>query len=343
MAYDIYSTAALNKVVSRLRPIPTLFLSTFFPQIVTSDKEEIYFDVVDNKPRIAPFVHPLKEGKLVESQGYSTKSFKPAYIKDKRVHNPLKAIKRRAGEAFTGELTMEQRRQMNLMADMQDQDDMLTRRLEIMAAEAIRLGTQTVTGDGFGTQVVNFGRDAALTVTLTSTAKWDDAGNTKQSDSLEDWAALVMDKSGTTPGVVIMDVKAWKLFKRDTRLDKLLDREYRGSIAVLDMEPRFRVEGAQYKGKLGDFEIWVYSHPYINDAGSTVNVMPDNTVIMASVSGVEGVQHFGAILDEEALFAQRSFSKSWTVQDPSVRYLLNQSAPLMVPYRTNATLVATVA
>lgn len=340
---DIYSTGSLNRVVSRIRPIPTLFLSTFFPEIVVSEKEEIYFDVTDNKPRIAPFVHPMKEGKLVESQGYSTKSFKPAYIKDLRVHNPLKAVKRRAGEAITGELTMEQRRQMNLMADLQDQDDMLVRRLEIMAAEAVRAAKQTIVGDGINA-VVDFGRDAALTITLTSTAKWDDATKTDQSNDFETWSDLMLQKSGVSGGIVIMDVKAWKLLKRDTNLTKLLDKAYKGGDGTkLDMAPRFRTEGAQYKGNIGDFEVWVYSHPYIDASGNAANIMPDNTVIMASASQLEGVQHFGAILDEDALRAARSFTKSWTVQNPSSRQLLMQSAPLMVPYRPNASLVVTVA
>src|SRR5574343_772492 len=98
----IYDSITLTKTVTRLRPVPTFFLDTFFPEVIYSDKEEIYFDIVDNKPRIAPFVHPMHQGKLIEEQGYSTKSFKPAYIKDKRVHNPLKALKRRAGEQING-------------------------------------------------------------------------------------------------------------------------------------------------------------------------------------------------------------------------------------------------
>lgn len=339
----MYDTYELNRTVERLRTVPTLFLDTFFPEVSLSEKEEIYFDIVDNKPRIAPFVHPLREGRVVETEGYDTKSFKPAYIKDKRIHDPFKAIKRRAGEAIGGTLTQDQRMQLNLLTDLQSQRDMLTRRLEIMAAEAIRLGRQTVVGDGINA-VVNFGRDAALTVALTTTDRWNDAGQTRQTDFFETWNQLILDRSGVNATVIIMDVGAWNLLKRDTRLDKLLDRNYRGSNATVDMEPRFRVEGAQYKGRLGDYELWVYSHPFIDPAtGLMTNIMPANTVIMASPTGVEGVRHFGAIMDLKAgLQPREQFVKSWEQEDPSVRFLLSQSAPLMVPYRTNATLVATV-
>jgi hypothetical protein len=36
------------------------------------------------------------------------------------------------------------------------------------------------------------------------------------------------------------------------------------------------------------------------------------------------------------------FVKSWEVEDPSRRILLMQSAPLIVPYRPDATFAATV-
>ena len=50
------------------------------------------------------------------------------------------------------------------------------------------------------------------------------------------------------------------------------------------------------------------------------------------------------IMDEKAAFkALRYFSKSWLEEDPAVRWLLMQSAPLVVPYRPNASLCATAA
>ena len=82
---DIFSTHVLAKVVENL-PTPSSFLlDTFFPNVQTSDKEEIFFDVTDSKPRISPFDAPLLPAKVVDGGGYQTKSFKPAYVKDKPV------------------------------------------------------------------------------------------------------------------------------------------------------------------------------------------------------------------------------------------------------------------
>jgi hypothetical protein len=69
--------------------------------------------------------------------------------------------------------------------------------------------------------------------------------------------------------------------------------------------------------------------------------MPDNTVI--GVGAVGGVRAYGAILDFEQFNAVEVFWKTWRENDPSVEYLMCQSAPILVPTRINASMRATVA
>ena len=65
--------------------------------------------------------------------------------------------------------------------------------------------------------------------------------------------------------------------------------------------------------------------------------------IMGAKDGLEGTRCYGAIHDEKANWtAHRYFTKSWVEEDPSVRWLLLQSAPLVVPYRPNASFCATI-
>lgn len=146
---DIFSTHVLAKVVENL-PTPSSFLlDTFFPNIQTSEKEEIFFDVTDSKPRITPFVSPLLPGKVVNGNGYQTKSFKPAYVKDKRRFDANIPFKRMAGETIGGNLSNAQRYERALATTLQDQLDNLTRREEVMAAEILRTGKTIVSGDGY--------------------------------------------------------------------------------------------------------------------------------------------------------------------------------------------------
>ncbi len=84
MPINAYDTGRLERVIEGIvasNAEPVQFLArTFFSTVSRSDTEEIFFDVVDGKPRITPFVSPLVEGKVVANRGYETKSFKPAYL-----------------------------------------------------------------------------------------------------------------------------------------------------------------------------------------------------------------------------------------------------------------------
>lgn len=343
---DIYSTGYLNRVVDTLKRTPAFVINTFFRQVETSDSETVYFDVIKDgkKRRLAPVVHPLVEGKLVESEGYDTKSFRPAYIKDKRVHDANRPFKREAGEQIgTGQnLTPAQRRELAIRRDLRDQTDILTRRMEVWGVEVLRTGQLTINMSMPGgleeTVVLNFGRDAALTIDLTAGNLWSDAG-VSALDDLEEWALLVLQKSGTVVRNIVMDPDAWRVFRKKPDFEKKLDlaRVKSGEID-LGLLP----DHIQYKGSDGTFDYWVYADWYIDDGETTEQVMlPSGTVL--GVGDIEGVRHFGAIKDEEAGFQAREyFVKSWVTPDPSVRNLLMQSAPIVVPYRVNGSFAASV-
>lgn len=338
---DIYSTVALNRLVQSLIRPQTALLSAFFPEVQTSDSEEIFFDVENKKRRIAPFVSPLREGKLVEDEGYVTKSFKPAYTKDKRVHDPMKALKRLAGETIGGSMSALDRHQANLAISSADQLDMLTRRKEVMASEVLRTGKCTISGEGYPTVVVDFGRNVDHTVALTLGDRWGETG-VKPLEDIEDWSLLILENSGAGVKDVIMDTKAWRLFKADEDVEKKLDSRPLSASTDSIVAVQFAKIGVTFKGMIGEVRFWVYQDWYVDDDGNSQLMIPDYTVIMASPD-LDGVQHHGAIMDVDAgIQAVEYFSKSWVVPDPSKRILLMQSAPLVVPYRPDATFCATV-
>jgi hypothetical protein len=335
---DIFTLAVLLRVVSELPPPQPFILNSFFREEQRETTDEIHFDVESGRRRLAPFVSPIVAGQVVAQNGYTTQTFKPAYIKDKRVFDGSRAFKRAIGERIGGELDPAQRIQAALAFELQDQLQMLTRRMEVMAVEALRTGKVTVTGDLYPTVEVNFGRDAALTKALTLAARWGESG-IEPLDDLQAWSLLVTEKSGAAANTVVMDVKAWQLFSASSKVQKLLDR-FRGADRL---NATVTGEGGRYMGNIGDFDIWVYAGWYENPAnGQLTPYLPDYTVIVTG-QDLEGVRAFGAIRDEKAGYqAVPYFAKSWMEEDPAVRYLLMQSAPLTVPYRVNASLCATV-
>lgn len=334
---DIFSTAVLTRLVESLLRPQTFLMDKFFPNIQNHDTEEVKYDVVSKTRRLAPFVSPIVEGKIVESQGYATKTLKVAYIKDKRVFDSNKPLKRRAGETIGGNLKPSQRIQQTLVAEMADQAEMIVRRQETMAAEVLRTGKCSIIGEGFNA-LVDFGRDANQTIVLAGAARWGQAGISAISN-LEDWALATAKLEGAMPRDIIMDIEAWRLFRKDAEVKDVINMR-----RVMDIEAKYvgGASGATHMGSFGQFEVWLYAEWYTDDAGVTQPLLPVNTVIGASPQ-TEGVRHFGAIRDEEAGYqSMEMFPKSWLNKDPSVRYLMMQSAPLLAPYRPNATFCATV-
>ncbi len=337
----IFTTDALNAVVQDLRlPVQGL-AAAYFGNAAQEDTEEIHFDV-DNKPRrIAPFVSPLVAGQIVQSRGFAAKTFKPAYVKDKRVFTPQRALKRAMGERIGGgDLSPEQRMQMLVVQDLTDQLEMVERRLEWMACQVLYGGAVTVTGDQYPSAVVNFGRAAGHSVTLAGASRWGQAG-IKPLDDLQTWSDVMVQTCGVGLTEVTMTVDAWKIFRADTDVKERLNR-FRGNSSM--QQDAHQREGRVFQGMVDQFAIYTYSGWYIDPTSGTETAMlPAYTVIGCGAPAlVEGVRAFGAIQDHDALRAQAYYVKSWLEQDPSVRYLLMQSAPLLVPYRVNATFRATV-
>jgi len=335
---DIFSTGVLARVIAEL-PAPAPFLlNSFFRDLQTETSEEIHFDVANGRRRLAPFVSPIVAGKIVQSKGFTTSTFKPAYVKDKRVFDSSRPFKRSIGERIGGELSPAQRQQALLAGDLADQLEMLSRRQEVMAVEALRTGKVTVVGEEYPAVVVDFGRHADLTKVLANAARWGETGV----DPLEDvntWSMLVTQHSGAAANTLVMDVKAWQLFSAAPSVQKLLDR-FRGNDKL---NATVVGEGGRYMGNIGDFDIWVYAGWYEDPETEQLKpYLPDYTVLITSPD-LEGARAYGAIRDEEAGFqAVPYFSKSWIEKDPAVRILLLQSAPLPVPYRINASFSAKV-
>jgi hypothetical protein len=334
----IYDTNVLVQLVPNLKTSQNFLLDKFFPNIVTSDTEFVSIDVDLGKRRMAPFVSPLVAGKLVESRRFQTNIFKPAYIKDRRAPDLRKPVRRAMGEKIGGELSAADREQANLMFELTDQVDMLNRRLEWMAAQAMDSGTVTITGDGYPTTLVDFGRASSLTVNLGGAAQWTDAaiaGNTASpTTDLETWSLAVLKESGVVVTDVVMDTLAYRQFLKDPILKTAQWYPNQGGNNSVELGAQ-PTKGAVRKGTWGNLTIWVYADWFVDDNNVEQPMLANNTVLL---SGAEmmGTRSFAAILDPEFGYGPMAYApKSWVEKDPAQRFLLMQSSPIVIPSRAN--------
>jgi len=334
---NTYDTSTLIGVINGLDPFETFLLTMFFPEVITFETSTIDYDVVAPNSTLAPFVSPLVAGRADTSNGYSTRKFKPAYLKPKHVVDPEKVIARKAGEQIGGGLFNGDRRRAIIADNLNDERESIIRRLEWMCSQVLRTGKTVVSGENYPTVEVDFQRAAGNTITLTGTNVWTDTANAKPLDQMEAWNA----QSEAPITDFVMDALSWKNLIKFQEVKDLLDTR-RGSESSVELGPD-NAKWVSYKGMLGSFHIWVYTGYYTDDAGAKQLYVPDNTVIGAS-SAVEGVRAFGAILDPAAGYqALEMFPKNWVSDDPAVENTMTQSAPLMVPKRPNATIAVKTA
>ena len=337
---DLFSTDVLNRVVASLLGDSQFLLDRYFGMSQTETSEEIHFDVMNGKRRISPFVSPLVEGQIVDTLGFSTTTLKPAYIKDKRVFDMNRPLKRSPGEQIGGTLSPGDRMRALVARDMQDQLSMLNRRLEVMAGEVLTTGKSTISGDKYPTVVLDYGRAAGNTITASTL--WS-VTTSLPLDDLQNWSQIMLQATGVQATDVIMTTDVWAAFRSNPSIkDRLTLQRTANAMPTLTQAAQIQ-EGGVYMGTVDQFNIFVYAGWYVDPAdGVEKPIIPLTTVILTAPQ-LEGVRAYGAIRDEAAgLQAVPYFVKSWTEEDPSVRFLMLQSAPLVFPTRPNASFKAKV-
>lgn len=339
MAGGIYDTSTLLEV-SRFTKSLNPFWLTFFPRQINFETQDIFFDKVDlDYRKLAPLVVPNVQGRANSISGYSSLSFKPAYVKPKTIVDPNMVIERQAGEALgVGSLSLEQRKAAVIAEVLRQHDSQLTNRNEWLAARALIDASVTLSGEDYPTTVVNFQRHASLSYTLAGAARWSQVG---ASPLVDITAARV--NANTRSGAVIRRVvfggTAWDYFTARVDIKALMDKNY-GGLNVNIQRQADGFEGQEYMGTYGgifgggQIDLWVDRSKYVDETGTEQFFLEQKTV--AGFSDVEGVRCFGAIKDFDALHAMERFPKMWRQEDPSVEFLMTQSAPLMVPKKPNA-------
>lgn len=339
MAFNTYDLATLLEVRRRQVVLPPFWLN-FFGRQQNFQTPYIDFEKVNRRyKKLAPFVAPNVQGRVISTAGSTMNRFSPAYVKPKSVIDPNKIIARQVGEQLYQPMTLAQRRDAVIAEEIKEHKTRIQNREEWMAANALINGSVTVSGEDYPTQTVNFGRDASLTNVLTGGAKWDQTTGDPLGD-LKLMRQRSMTLSGQAIRRAIFGQGAWNLLStrlelNDPQTGNLLDTNFRGSTTDLSrMLDGF--DGAEYVGTLqgrngqAAIECWVYIGTYDDDTGAEQSLLHTNDVV--GVGNIDGVRCYGAIQDAEANYESMPlFMKNWINKDPSVEYLLSQSAPLMVP------------
>ena len=353
--YETWNTRKSLGVMRDVEPAYSYWLPIGFNQEMTSTDEWIDFEKLPAQQRVlAPFVRPLGNGKPIWQDSSNAFRFKPAYVKVKDVIDPLMPLSKKAGidrsMLETSSLSPMQRLDLIRAAMSVSHVNAIERRWEWMAARAIIDAKVTIAGEEYPAVEVDFRRDANLTVVKT-TNFWG-VGGVSIFDDIQTYCdAMFNAPFGAFPTRMTFGQKVWNAIRKDEEMLKHMDTNIRDPRATLERgliaaDKVIKVGELQVGGASGAvIEMFLYRDTYIDYETKAVTpfLEANELVFTSSAEAIGGVRAFGAIIDRYAGYqALPIFPRNWVEQgDPAPEYLLHQSAPLMVPVNSNATMKVT--
>ena len=347
---NIYDTRTLMGVLrdnDSMQPPESYWLDLCFPNQVNFDDEYVDFSRLAGQRKIAPLVVPTAQGKPIYSAAEARSRFKPAYVKPKDPITATRMIRRAAG---LGELDVDgvglspQARYNAIVADiMREHRWAIERRWEWLACQAVTEGKVILEDEAYPRTLVDFQRDPDHSITLGAGARWGDAG-VSILRSIESMTQLVRKaKFGGPANRLTIGADVWDVMRDDDELREAMNNNYRGNRDTnINLGVRDGLD-VEFVGNIsGTLPVYVYSDYYQDYDGTVIEMMNSKDVVITG-NNVNGVRAFGAIQDKAASWQPLSiFPKMWDQEDPSATFIMNQSAPLMVPVNPNATAKARV-
>lgn len=317
----------------------------YFANHKTFDTARIDVDIIGKGNRkVAPFVHPRIGGKVIEREGYQTNSYEAPEISPMRVTTAEDMLKRAPGETIYGEKGPEERAAEQLGQDLAELDEKITRKEEVMCADALFSGQITVNGDGYNGEVINYWPAAAGDKPYTKVAtSWDAAAVTAKAilKEIRNIRRAMIKESGITPTEMVCGTKVI-----DAILDKLVDAGALDTRRV-DMghiNPQYLPNGVTYWGHLKDSALDLYSYDewYVNDQGQEVALIPEGKILMASPNAKTTLAYgVVSLLDEKAdtmrFYEGERIPDSYiSRKNPSGRVVQIKSRPLPIVHQVQA-------
>ena len=345
MAIDMFTPRKMLATLEQMKPAKTFLRNLFFSGSETSDTEKVDIDIEKGKRKMAPFVSPLHEGKVIERTGFITNTYTPPYIKMLQKASVQDIQTRAPGTNIYGSQGSYRSRLNRLTGkDMRKAEDYIARREEWMAAQLLNNGSVRVQGEGID-DLIDFRMEASHKIVLEGNDLWTDKTNSTPLEDLRSWRRLILKDSGIAPNTMVMGSAVVDAFLAHDDIRDALDTR---RIDLGRIDPNDVGNGAIYYGFIKDVNIELYSYdewyiPDNSDGETELPMLPENKIILGSTRARTN-RMYGAIQDLEfnGLASVPRWPKSWITKDPSVRWLLVQSAPLLAMHQVDAFLNAQV-
>jgi hypothetical protein len=337
----------MGEVISRIPPVRTFFMDTLFKNVRTFSTKSIDVDFRKGDRALAEFIHPEAGSASVLNTGYTTESYTPPKIAEKKITTVDDLLTRSPGENIYSGRSPAERAVRKMADDFAELKDRISRREEWMAAQALLTGKVPIKGKGVD-YVIDYG--FSNTETLTSAKQWSKPGTDPIAD-LERWRTKVQQKGFVNCDICIMAADVAAAFIGNASVKEVLDiKAY--DLAVI--APRELVGGVTYIGtihKLG-MSIYQYNEWYLDNWTNPQTpeekpIIPPGTVMLLSKGARYSMYYGGVTVGDKKTNAfytveGRRVPRTWLENDPERRFLQLISKPLPVPHEPDSWFTASV-
>ena len=349
MGFDYEHIPSFIAAIKEEKPYSTFLKDRYFPLGQNFVTDEVLVEYKDGTKKLAPFVAPRIGGVTVKRDGYTAKTFAPAYIAPKRPLTIDDLKKKRFGEAYYAQLTPEDRESEIMLDDANELDAAIARRENWMAAQLLvntscTIEEKTDNPDVVVEKELIFYDGDSNDWTYTPSVDWSDT----TADIIGDVAAMCIAQKarGIQATELLLDATAGDCVYNNKAIQLLLDnRNYNiGAIDPIPVEYGVaEIATLNCRGHLVRFLQYVEN--YEDEDGSSVPYLPTGTAILLAPNC--GQTHYGAVNQLEDDNRWHTYAESrvpliLTDKTNQSKELRLASAPLLMPLRNYAWMTATV-
>lgn len=332
-------TAAVDKTATKA---PKMFLeNAFFPSVESHLTRTIDFETIDATDRLAVYVNPTEQSRLVEMGGTEVKQVTLATTKEHNFHTTedLALMKGFGGSVYGGTTAdIQAYRNAVIARGIAVNVDRIRRRREWAAAQALTKGQIEYAGDSLHF-LLKFGFTSDQLVKLSGAAKWDGATPNILTTARK-YRRDISKRSGSGASICVLGTESAELFLNDETVLKRLDNQnYR--IGALDLT-KDTAEGATMLGTIGGITYYEYAQTYTDAEGNTQEMFPVNMALFGTRSP-HLRRHRGIIAwEEEGLQSGKEFySRQLVKKDPDGRKIEVASCELPIIHDPGALIAVT--
>lgn len=326
---QLANTYSLLEAYIKLPKCTLFFRDAFFPNRFFTKTEYAIVDFRKAKRVMAPAVDMEVGHSPVERQNFATYQFWTPFFGPTRALKAIDLLPRMAGESpFTNMSTVDRAGALISM-DMIELDEILTRREEWMAVQAIVFNTFTlpIAGkNGTYNYIVDFTmggtRPGSNVVKLASASFWS-ASTSNPLQDLDTYSVQTLQFGLIAPDVVIMDQFAYEAFLSNVAVDRVF-YSFRGDSdnSLGNIKPDVLSDAVTFVGKLRrpNVSLYVYTEFYVQDgtitqsnAGTEVTMLPQGTVIIGSTRSRNAI-YYGPITQLEHVGGGNVGEFTWSDQ-----------------------------